>query len=130
MSLVKGIHHVSLKCGSPEEYERAKQFYGSIIGLPLIREWNNGQSTLFDTGSGIIEIFSTGKAADGTGSINHFAFFVDEPDTCIETVRAAGYTVTVEPKDVVLGPENDPLPIRVAFCIGPVGEEIEFFCEK
>ncbi|MEI3049677.1 MAG: hypothetical protein ACLTEU_10860 [Roseburia inulinivorans] len=25
---------------------------------------------------------------------------------------------------------NPPFPIRVAFCIGPVGEEIEFFQER
>ena len=28
MSLIKGIHHVALKCCSKEEFEKTKQFYG------------------------------------------------------------------------------------------------------
>ena len=42
----------------------------------------------------------------------------------IEKVRAAGRPVTMEPSDKALGPDY---PIRVAFCTGPAGEEIEFF---
>jgi len=57
------------------------------------------------------------------------AFAVKDVDACVEAVRAAGYEITVEPNDIVI-PSNPPLPARIAFCIGPVGEEIEFFCEK
>ena len=50
-------------------------------------------------------------------------------DQCVKAVREAGYAITVEPKDVTLA-TTPPSPIRVAFCIGPVGEEIEFYQEK
>ena len=44
-------------------------------------------------------------------------------------MKAAGYEVIVEPNDKVI--ESMPAyPIRMAFCIGPLGEQIEFFCEK
>lgn len=130
MGLIQGLHHVSLKCGDVAEFERAKKFYGEILGLKLIREWNSGASVMFDTGCGIIEIFATGKVSGSTGSVNHYAFLVNDPDSCIKTVRDAGYAVTVEPKNVVLSPDTNPLPIRVAFCIGPVGEEVEFFAVR
>jgi glyoxylase I family protein len=35
----------------------------------------------------------------------------------------------MEPKDIVIASEP-PYPARIGFCIGPVGEEVEFFCVK
>ena len=35
MSLIKGIHHVALKCCGKEEFEKTKQFYGEVLGLPV-----------------------------------------------------------------------------------------------
>ena len=63
------------------------------------------------------------------GSIRHFALKTDDVDGCVKAVREAGYPITVEPKDVVI-PSQPEFPVRVAFCNGPVGEEIEFFQEK
>ena len=59
----------------------------------------------------------------------HLAFAVADTDVCIETVRAAGYRITMEPTDLLI-PSDPPFPARIGFCIGPVGEEVEFFCEK
>lgn len=61
--------------------------------------------------------------------IHHVSFAVDDADQCIDVVRKAGYEVFVEPKDVVIA-SMPPLPARVAFCYGPLEEEIEFFAEK
>ena len=53
----------------------------------------------------------------------------DDVDTIVEKVKAAGYEVFVEPVDKVI--KSDPeYPIRMAFCFGPLGEQIEFFCER
>ena len=50
-------------------------------------------------------------------------------DECIRRVRQAGYPVFVEPKDIVI--QTTPgFPARIAFCKGPLGEDIEFFQEK
>ena len=62
-------------------------------------------------------------------SIRHFAFAVENTDACVEAVRTAGYEVFVEPKDIEIASEI-PFPARIAFCRGPVGEEIEFFHDK
>lgn len=127
MSLIKGIHHVALKCCSREEYEKAAEFYRDILGLSVARSWAGG--IMFDTGDGIIEVFDDGESPLPQGNIRHFAFATDDVDACVSAVRAAGYEVFVEPKDIEI--QSDPkFPARIAFCRGPLGEEIEFFCEK
>ena len=100
MALIKGIHHVALKCCSSEEYKNVAEFYGDILGLSVARKWDGG--IMFDTG---------------------------DVDACVSAVRKAGYEVFIEPKDIEI--QSDPrFPARIAFCRGPLGEEIEFFCEK
>ena len=65
----------------------------------------------------------------GEGCIRHFAFGTDCVDEIVEKVRDAGYTVSVEPKDVDMK-TNPVSPIRVAFVEGLLHESIELFCEK
>lgn len=127
MSLVKGIHHVCIKCSSTAQYEEVQQFYGKVLELPVRRSWDGGM--MYDAGGSLIEIFTDAKSDLPQGAIRHFALATDDPDECVRKVREAGYPVTVEPKDVLIA-SNPPLPARVAFCEGPVGEEIEFFQEK
>ena len=65
----------------------------------------------------------------GQGAIRHLAFLVKDVDACVEKVRAAGYEITIEPKNIEFA-SVPPYPARIAFCIGPVGEEVEFFAER
>ena len=51
------------------------------------------------------------------------------PDGLADRIRDAGYTVFVGPRDVTI-PSEPPFPIRMAFCTGPLGEEIELFAER
>ena len=127
MQPIKGIHHVALKCSSSEQYEKTIRFYNEILGLPIARTWERG--TMIDTGCGIVEIFNNGEGDLPQGTIRHFAFSVSDTDACVEKITAAGYEVFEGPKDIRI-PSDPPFPARVAFCIGPVGEEIEFFEEK
>ena len=129
--LVKGIHHIALKCSSVEQYEEAVAFYHEILELPVVRSWGEGESAgiMIDTGSGLIEIFAQGQAQQETGSVNHFAFATNQPDMCVKAVREAGYKVTLESKELTIN-SIPAFPVRIAFVIGPVGEEIEFFEEK
>ena len=53
----------------------------------------------------------------------------DNVDGLADRIRDAGYTVFVSPRDVTI-PSEPPFPIRMAFCIGPLGEEIELFMER
>ncbi len=123
---ITGIHHVSMKCATQEAFARAKAFYLEVLGLSVKREWAEG--VLIDTGCGLIEIFSNGPGSEQKGAVRHFALAADDVESMAEQVRAAGYEVFLGPKDLVI--PSDPLfRARMAFCRGPLGEEIEFFCE-
>ena len=125
--MIKGIHHISMKCGSVEELIRVKDFYIGVLGLNIIREWPDG--LMIDTGNGFIEIFTNAEGEHRLGAIRHVALLTDDVDEIIEKVGSSGYEVIVEPNDKIM--ESNPLyHIRMAFCFGPLGEQIEFFCEK
>ena len=125
--MITGIHHISLKCGTKEEFEKAKDFYLNVLGFSAVREWPDG--IMIDSGCGQIEIFSNGPGIRTKGALRHIAFATDDVDGITAKVKAAGYEVFIEPNDIVI--RSDPeYPARMAFCRGPLGEEIEFFQER
>ena len=125
--MITGIHHVSLKCGTTKEFEKAKDFYLNVLGFAVVREWPEG--IMIDSGRGLLEIFSNGPGVKSKGAVRHIAFAADDVDGVIEKVKAAGYEVFIEPNDIVIR-SDPPFPARMAFCYGPLGEELEFFQEK
>ena len=131
MSKIKAIHHVAIKAKGLEEYKKTIEFYNGLLEMPIIREWGTEESpaAMVDTGAGLLEIFANGNEVPTEGALRHIAFETDNVDECIETVRKAGYEITMEPKDIVIQ-SNPPYPARIGFCTGPVGESVEFFCVK
>ena len=125
--MIRGIHHISMKCGTREELNRAKHFYLTVLGFSVVREWPEGM--LIDSGSGLIEIFGSGAGIRTKGAIRHVAFSTDDVDGIVEKVKASGYEVFIDPKDIVFRSEPE-FHARMAFCFGPLGEEIEFFQEQ
>ena len=115
----------------PEELEKVQKFYGELLGLPLVRSWGepNIEGLMYGAGTSLIEIFPNAEEDLPQGAIRHFALATDDVDSIVETVRKAGYAVTMEPVDIEIM-SKPSLPARIAFIIGPVGEEIELFCEK
>ena len=128
---VTGIHHLALKCLGVEEFNKTLHFYRDILNLPVARRWGEGENSgiMLDTGAGLLEIFANAPDTLGAGAIRHMALAVDDVDACVEAVREAGYQITMEPTDICIASEP-PYPARIAFCIGPVGEELEFFHVK
>lgn len=129
-SLISGIHHVALKCNGTAEFEKTLDFYQNTLGLELVRSWGEGEKAgaMLSTGDGLLEVFASGEPLP-QGTIRHFALRTERVDDCVAAVRSAGYPITVEPKNVIIA-ADPPFPARIAFCVGPVGEEIEFFQEK
>lgn len=129
-SLICGVHHVALKCDGTAEFEKTLHFYQDVLVLEPVRSWGEGENAgaMLSTGDGLLEIFASGRKLP-QGAIRHFALRTERVDDCVAAVRAAGYPITVEPKDIVIA-SNPPFPARIAFCTGPVGEEIEFFQER
>ncbi len=129
--LIKGTHHINLRAKGEKNFDETVAFYREVLGMEEVRSWrgkDGSPSIMLNTGNSLMEIGAGDDALD-QGSIRHFALATDDVDACVERVREAGYPITKEPRDAVLR-SDPPLPIRIAFCIGPCGEEIEFFCEK
>ena len=125
--MIKGIHHISMKCSTPEELAKVREFYIDLLSLKVCREWPEG--IMIDAGNCKLEIFTNTEGTHQLGAIRHMALLTDDVDEITEKVRAAGYEVFVEPNDKVIQSEP-PYPIRMAFCYGPLGEQVEFFCER
>ena len=119
--MIKGVHHIALKCMGVEAFEKTVQFYRDVLGLRVVRAWGEGEGSgiMLTTGDAMLEIFASGTDLPGQGAIRHFAL----------ATEAAGYEVFIQPKDIVIA-STPEFPARIAFCHGPVGEEIEFFQER
>ena len=126
--MIKGVHHIALKCMGVEAFEKTVQFYRDVLGLRVVRAWGEGEGSgiMLTTGDAMLEIFASGTDLPGQGAIRHFALATDDVDACVRAVEAAGYEVFIQPKDIVIA-STPEFPARIAFCHGPVGEEIEFF---
>lgn len=132
MKLTKGVHHIALKCEGIESFEKTIHFYRDILGMATVRTWGEGVNSgaMLDTGDGsVMEITANGPDTLSQGALRHLALATDDVDACVAAVTAEGYEITMGPKDICIA-SNPPLPARIAFCVGPVGEEVEFFCEK
>ena len=124
--MIRGIHHVSMKCQDPDLYARARAFYRDVLGLSVYREWPEG--ILFDTGDGLIELFCNGPGEARKGAVRHFALATDDLDADCARLARAGYPPFLGPKLLQLASEP-PFEARIAFFTGPLGEEIELLQE-
>ena len=94
--LINGIHHVCIKCRM-DQVKKVKEFYTEVLGLPVVRSWGEPELAgfVFDSGAGLIEVFTNAQEDLPQGSIRHFAFATSDVDQCVKAVREAGYAITV-----------------------------------
>ena len=124
--MITGLHHISMKCGTSEEFEKAKSFYIGLLGFNVVREWPEG--IMLGCGNFQLELFCNGAGVKELGAIRHMALATDDVEGIVAKVKEAGYEVFIEPKDIVIGSVPE-FHARMAFCFGPLGEQIEFFKE-
>jgi glyoxylase I family protein len=124
-----GLHHVCLKT---KDWDATMRFYVDTLGCTPKVAWRSApaRAVMLDAGDGnYIEVFED-LAYQGAplGVINHFALRTSRLDAVAERVRAAGYKITVEPRDVTIPNTTSvgPVPVRIFFCDGPNGESVEF----
>lgn len=124
-----GLHHIAVQT---RDWDESMHFYHEILGMALVAEFGSLERkiALLDMGDGShMELFQpTGESpAKGDAAVNdpviHFALTTTDIQSAVERVREAGYTITVEPKQVML----QHIEATIAFCIGPSGEVVEFF---
>lgn len=128
---VRGIHHVAIKSCGEAQFLKSVAFYRDVFGFPVVRTWGTGDTSgaMLCFGEGCMELSAAATEERGGGAIYHVAFRVTDVDALTERARAAGYSVAMEPRDVTI-PSVPPLSARIAFILGPCGEEVELFCEK
>lgn len=122
------MHHISLKVQGEEGFEQVLAFYQNVLDCPLVHRWGEGdsQGAMLDLGNTLLEVTANG-GQPCKGLFAHIAFATDDVDGMVARLRAAGRPVLVAPADKNLG---GSYPIRIAFCAGPAGEELEFFQER
>ena len=131
-----GFHHVAIRA---YDFDQTLNFYTEGLGFRRVYGWgedgrSNGgrdsRAAMLDTGDGnYLELFAGREHTGETipeGAILHFAIRTTDCDAALERARAAGATVTVEPKTVPIQGDR-PLEFRIAFVRGLDGEIIEFF---
>ena len=128
-TLHNGLHHVSLKTCGAGQFRQTVEFYRDVLGCSVVREWGEGTDSgaMLDLGGALLEITANGAPGLEKGFFGHIAFAAKDVDALTGRVRQAGRTVFLEPADKDLGGR---WPIRVAFCRGPAGEDIEFFQDR
>jgi len=122
-----GAHHIALQT---HDWEASLRLYRDVLGMRVVAEFGPPERRilLLDIGDGShMELFAPLPAAAdqpvAANLLTHIALATTDTRQAIEHVRQAGYTITIEPKDVQLG----PIAATIAFFIGPNGETIEFF---
>ena len=127
-----GFHHLAFRA---RDFDKSLAFYTEGLGFVLAHGWGDGDTriALLDIGDGnFLELFASapgqepytnGDTAPAPGAFFHLALRTADVDKDIETVRALGCWVTVEPKSVLVNGKT----IRVGFFLGPDGETLEFF---
>jgi glyoxylase I family protein len=124
-----GLHHITIQT---RDWKASLRLYQEVLGMEVVAEFGTPERRLMllDAGDGShIELISPTAESPAVGSpaandpLVHLALATPDAAASLEPVRQAGYEVTMEPKDVVLG----GLEATVAFFKGPNGEVVEFF---
>lgn len=132
-----GFHHV---CVKTRDWDATMRFYQDTLGCTVKIAWRAApqRAVMLDAGDGnYLEVFEDlAYAGAPNGAINHLALRTTRLDEVAARVRAAGFKITVEPRDVTIQTTNPstnpgqaaigPVPVRIFFCDGPNGESIEF----
>lgn len=123
---ILGIHHLAVQT---HDLEASLRLYRDLLGIRIVNDWNPPEHriVLLDAGNGahielVAPVGAVRQIPGETSPLLHLALITTDTRTGIEQVRKAGYAITIEPKDVLLGEART----TIAFFLGPNGEQIEF----
>jgi glyoxylase I family protein len=124
-----GIHHIAVRT---TDLAASLGLYRDVLGMAIVKENEipGKRLVLLDTGDGShIELAAPlGSATpanipEENHPLQHIALTTTDVPGVVERVRAAGYEITVEPREARLGTS----PTTIAFFKGPAGELVELY---
>ena len=129
-----GLHHVAIRT---DDLAKSVDFYSDVLGMKTVVAFEPDERSFaqLDAGDGsIVELMQDDKPIEAPAERGvhwHFALRTTRIEQVMERVIEAGMEVTVPTKSVTLTntatEPASPLPVKVAFFIGPSGEVIELF---
>jgi len=114
-----GLRHLALRVRDPQA---SKRFYCARFGMRVV--WEPDADNVY-LSSGVDNLALHREAAAGAGALDHLGFIVDAPDEVDRLAaefRAAGVTLTAEPRDHRDGS-------RSFYCSDPDGLSIQVLYE-
>lgn len=127
--VIKGMGYSHMAIAAPD-FDKSLAFY-QALGLKVYTQWGEGKNriALLDIGDGgKIELFAREASKPAPdGPFIHFAFSVQDVEGAYRAALAAGAVSKAAPVEMPLSASPVDITLRVAFVIGPGGEELEFF---
>lgn len=111
---VKSVIHAAMNV---PDMAASVKFY-EALGMKKKSDWGWGCSMQLEDGREM-ELFDHAAPAQDNGGIVHVAFYCDDVDGTLAAALAAGGRLQTPPKD--------SMNVRLAFFIGPAGEQVELF---
>ena len=129
-----GLHHVAVRT---DDLEKSTKFYTDVLGMKVVVAFKPDERSFvhLDTGDGsILELMQDDKPIEDPAERGvhwHLCFRTTRIEEAMKAIEEAGMEITVPAKAVTLtntatNPPS-PLPVKVAFFIGPSGELVELF---
>lgn len=129
-----GLHHVAIRT---QDLDASVKFYTEVLGMKTVVAFKPDERSFvqLDAGDGsIVELMQDDKDVEPPAERNvhwHYALRTTRINEVMAAVEAAGMEITVPTKSVTLTntatEPPTPLPVKVAFFIGPSGEVVELF---
>ena len=133
--VIKGMSYAHIAIAA-RDFDKSLAFY-SALGMKIYTSWGEKTAAgdtriaLLDMGGGdLVELFAKPDlpADVGQGSpFLHFAFGVQNVDEAYRIALEAGAKPYKAPAEMPLASNPIRMTLRIAFVIGPSGEELEFF---
>lgn len=121
------LHHVALRV---PDFDASLRFYTAGLGFAVLARWLEGgfPAAMIAIGGGTyIEVFGgAAQVSRPPAPLVHFAIRVPNCATALARAIDAGAAMASAPAPAVLRGDTIPYTARIAFCVGPGGEEIEF----
>lgn len=118
---ILGAHHIALKTAN---YVALREFYTTIIGLPVVGGFAGRNIIFLDLAGTTIELIEdTDTSALATRGWHHLAFEVADCDAAAAELRGHGIGFSMEPTSV---PAAAPVT-RIAFFADPDGNVLELY---